>query len=212
MTAGSFKKNWSAKIHKWLGVVLLAPLCVWAVTGGIFLVKPGYQQAYQKLSIRTYATASSSSHKTRQPMPESWQQFRRLNTILGEHRLVQLNDQWQQIALNSDHLRVASESDVRALMEDAFRIDPVRYGKIVQVDGLQALTDTDVVVVLDWNRMTLTQRGKDTRLIKSLYRMHYLQWSGQDQLDRVLGFLGLMLLIALTVFGVRLLFMKKSAR
>ncbi|MGH1370768.1 MAG: PepSY domain-containing protein [Cellvibrionaceae bacterium] len=211
MNSADHNRRWSARVHKWLGVVLLAPLCVWALTGGIFLIKPGYEQAYQKLEIQTYPAASASSPSLPQSLPAHWQQLRRLNTIVGEHRLVQLNDQWQQIELNSNHSREASEQSVRALMEDAFRINPSRYGNIVTLDGFEAVTDTQVVVRLDWNLMILTQRGDDTRLIKSLYRMHYLQWTGYSWLDKVLGITGLILLILLTALGVRLLLMKRTS-
>ncbi len=212
MTDRSTTALWSPKLHKWLGVVLLAPLCVWAITGAVFLVKPGYDQAYEKLEIRSYAQPSADNRLSQPLLPENWQQIRRLNSVLGEHLLVQVSDQWQQLDLTTGQSRIASEQDVQKLMEDAFTANSNRYGRIVQLDGLQAVTDTQVIVTLDWDRMALTQRGDDTRLIKTLYRLHYLQWSGNDLFDRVLGFAGLILLIALTALGVRLLFLKKASQ
>jgi hypothetical protein len=32
--------------HRLLGLVLLAPLCGWALTGLVFFFKPGYARAY----------------------------------------------------------------------------------------------------------------------------------------------------------------------
>ena len=65
-------------------------------------------------------------------------------------------------------------------------------------------TDTGVEVTLDWNRVSLQQRGRDTDRIDRLYKVHYLQWTGVKSIDRVLGFVGLSLVLGLTVLGVRL--------
>lgn len=89
-------------------------------------------------------------------------------------------------------------------MTDAISVNPQRYGRIVQVAGLTALTDTNVEIKLDWTRLTLQQSGRDTRRIDLLYRIHYLQWTGIKSLDNVLGLLGLTLVLALTVLGARL--------
>jgi len=61
-----------------------------------------------------------------------------------------------------------------------------------------------VEVRLDWNRLSLQQRGSDTALIDALYRVHYLQWTGVAALDQILGLLGLGLLIVMTLLGARL--------
>ena len=37
-----------------------------------------------------------------------------------------------------------------------------------------------------------------------MYRVHYLQWTGVGALDKVLGFAGLTMMIALTALGARL--------
>ena len=39
-----------ARAHGWLGVGLLAPLLVWALTGLLFHLKPGWSGAYEGLS------------------------------------------------------------------------------------------------------------------------------------------------------------------
>jgi hypothetical protein len=52
----------------------------------------------------------------------------------------------------------------------------------------------------------LSQRGRDTDRIDALYRIHYLQWTGSQAMDKVLGFLGLSLVVALTGLGARLAF------
>ncbi len=73
-----------------------------------------------------------------------------------------------------------------------------------------ARTTTGVEVTLDWNRLALQQRGRDTDRIDALYRVHYLQWTGVDALDKVLGLLGLVLLVALAYLGARLAFTRQG--
>ena len=42
--------------------------------------------------------------------------------------------------------------------------------------------------------------------IDALYRIHYLQWTGYKLVDRLVGLVGLLLLVTLAVLGVRLAF------
>ncbi len=200
-------RPWYVVAHKWAGIFLLLPLMVWAVTGSIFLTKPGYEQAYEKLPIKTYAESFSAlplSALSRQQ--NGWQQMRLLNTVIGEHLLVQKNGHWQQLNPADGSVRSETETLTRQLMEDAFTINPERYGRIQSLQGLEAITDTGVVVTLDWHTMTLKQRGDDTRSIQQLYRWHYLQWTGHKEFDRWLGLAGLTALFGMTLLGVRLLF------
>lgn len=67
-------------------------------------------------------------------------------------------------------------------------------------------TTTGVRVTIDWDRMTLFQRGDDTNLIDLMYRIHYLQWTGIDSVDKVLGPIGLLLVLTLSILGIRLSF------
>ena len=41
-------------LHKIIGLLLFVPLVIWAMTGAVFLIKPGYEQAYEKLVVKTY--------------------------------------------------------------------------------------------------------------------------------------------------------------
>ena len=54
--------------------------------------------------------------------------------------------------------------------------------------------------------MGLQQKGRDTDRIDLLYRIHYLQWTGFKNVDKVIGFTGLVLLLALTSLGAWLAF------
>ena len=99
-----------------------------------------------------------------------------------------------------------NESEVKLLLQDAFSINPSRYGNIARVSGNKVWTDTGVEVTIDWNRMNLQQRGKDTDRIDLLYRIHYLQWTGVKTLDKIFGFAGIVMVMALTTLGAWLAF------
>ena len=187
----------TAKIHQWFGVLLLVPLLVWTITGSIFLTKPGYEQAYEKLKVRTYV----GEWLPMAAMDAGWQEVRRVRTVLGEHLLVKVNGEWQQLDVESRQPRDPSLKDVQRLMEDAFLANPQRYGVIDSLDGLQAITSTNVKVTLNWQQLSFIQRGDDTRRIQSLYRLHYLQWTGHPSLDLWLGVGGLVSLLSLSLLG-----------
>jgi PepSY-associated transmembrane protein len=188
--------------HRLLGLVMLLPLCGWIVTGVIFFVKPGYAGAYDTPAPRTYAGLTPASSA-----PKGALEMRSLRTVLGDHLLVKTADGWTHYDPATLRPRQApSPADVRRLLEDAVSDNKPRYGSIVSVDGLTAHTSTGVTIDLDWNTLSLQQRGTDTDRIDLFYRIHYLQWTGVKLLDRILGIAGLTLLLALTVLGFRLAF------
>jgi hypothetical protein len=190
-------------LHRVIGLILLLPFFGWALTGLVFFVKPGYEGAYELLSPKTYPLDSAL---TINPDP-SWLEFRYFKTVLGEHLIVRTSAGWTH--LNPADMRPRAkpaEEDVRRLLSDAFTANPRRYGNVSKVSGDTAGTDTGVEVTLDWDSMGLRQRGRDTDWIDLLYKVHYLQWTGVKTLDRVLGFSGIVLLLALTVLGARLAF------
>jgi hypothetical protein len=187
--------------HRLLGIVMLLPFVGWAVTGAIFFIKPGYGDAYDVPAIKTYPLESG----TRPDIRPGWLEVRWLRTVLGEHCLVRTSDGWKQIDPRSFEDRAAApEPDLRRLLDDAFSANRARYGQVARLDGPVATTDTGVRVTLNWNRLTLSQRGPDTDRIDRLYKIHYLQWTGIAALDKLLGGTGLTLVVALSVLGVRL--------
>ncbi len=102
------------------------------------------------------------------------------------------------------------QEKLRLLFEDAFTANADRYGHVATQVDATAHTTTGVEVTLDWNRLALQQRGRDTDRIDALYRIHYLQWTGQKTLDKVVGLLGLVLLVALAYLGARLAFARRT--
>jgi hypothetical protein len=191
------------KLHRLIGIVMMLPFVGWAVTGTIFFIKPGYGAAYDALPIKTYPLDGPI---TVRPDP-AWREVRHLRTILGPHLLVRADQGWVQLdPVTQQPVPAPRDEDVKRLIADAFTVNPSRYGQIVSLDERIAITDTGAVVTFDWNRMGLQQRGRDTDRIDRLYKIHYLQWTGQKDVDKVLGLAGLALLVVLTALGARLAF------
>jgi hypothetical protein len=189
-------------LHRILGLVMLLPFAGWAITGAVFFVKPGYAAAYEQLAVRTYPLDDNLTLRG-----QAWREARLMKTILGTHLLVRTDAGWRN--LDPSTLRISpvpSQEKLRLLFEDAFLANPDRYGHVATEVDATAHTTTGVDVTLDWNRLALQQRGRDTDRIDALYRVHYLQWTGVKPLDKVLGLLGLVLLVALAYLGARLAF------
>jgi hypothetical protein len=189
------------KLHKTIGLILLLPFLAWAVTGLVFYLKPGYADAYDLLTPKTYPLDSAFAI----PFGSGLHEVRTVRTVLGNHMIVRTDSGWMQVHPQSLRPRSApSEEEVRQLVNDAFSSNPRRYGHIDRIAGDTVWTDTDVQVILDWNSLRFRQRGKDTDRIDFLYRIHYLQWTGVRAVDRVVGLAGILLVIALAVLGVRI--------
>jgi hypothetical protein len=190
-------------LHRFIGVILLLPFFAWAITGFIFFLKPGYAGAYEILSLKKYPfdQAVSISPKS------DWLEYRYFRTILGDHLLARTSKGWQHLNPLNGQPRVGpTQSEIELLLKDAFTANPLRYGDISSVSDNTAKTNTGVEVTIDWASLSLNQRGKDTDRIDLLYRVHYLQWTGVKSLDKVLGLLGLTLVMVLSVMGAWLAF------
>jgi uncharacterized iron-regulated membrane protein len=189
--------------HRVIGIILLIPLVSWAITGLVFFIKPGYTGAYEVLTPKFYPI-NNQLLISENP---NWLEVRYLRTILGDHLLVRTESGWMNLNPNDKRPRsAATDDETRRLVQDAFSMNPKRYGQIVSVNGNTVTTDTGVVVTIDWNRMSLQQSGKDTKWIDSLYRIHYLQWTGVRSIDRVVGLTGITLVLILTGLGASLAF------
>ena len=183
--------------------MLLLPLIGWCVTGAIFLIKPGYGDAYTQLEARFYPLGE---HLVPQPL-ENWQQMRLARTNLGLHLFALNQNGWHQY--DPQTLLPRSEpatAELLTLLADAIRVNPARYGKAVTFENGAYVTATGVVLSLDWNTLSLQQRGSDRALIDGLYNVHYLRWTGVRALDNVLGVLALLTLVCTSLLGARLLF------
>ena len=194
------------KLHRIAGIVMLLPLIGWAVTGAFFFLKPGYAGAYELLQVKTYPLETTIAL---QPDP-SWLEVRVEKTILGDHLLARTSKGWLHVDPRTFEPRAEPSADeIRTLVTDAFSANPARYGSVATVEGNNIATDTGVRVTLDWNRLSLAQRGRDTNSIDKIYKIHYLQWTGIESVDKVLGALGILLTLTLSLLGARL-FLRKG--
>ena len=188
----------SKKLHRLIGLAIAAPLLLWALTGIVFLVKPGYAGAYDQLSPKRYEIRDT----VRFLPAKGWREIKLFRTVLGDHLIVNDGGSWRHLDPGTLQDRPPpSEKELKALISDAMTSDSERYGKIINVQAGKVSTDTGVEITLDWSRVKLAQRGRDTRLINTLYKIHYLQWLGEQKADKALGVLGLLMLIALLASG-----------
>lgn len=184
---------------------MLLPLAGWAVTGAIFFLKPGYAGAYELLHVKTYPFETNIATE----IEASWTEARIVKTILGEHLLARTSRGWFHLDARTRQPKPEPSAEgLETLVTDAFSANPARYGRVASMDGNLITTSTGVRVELDWNRLTLSQSGKDTDRIDALYKIHYLQWTGIKGVDKVLGALGILLVVALSMLGARLFFSK----
>ena len=135
--------------------------------------------------------------------PQSdWLEYRYFRTVLGDHLIARTDKGWMNLNLTDMQPRSGpTQSEIEILLKDAFTVNPQRYGNISSISGHTARTNTGVEVTVDWNKLSLQQKGKDTERIDLLYKIHYLQWTGIKSVDKALGLIGLTLVIVLTVLG-----------
>jgi len=196
------------RTHRVLGLILLLPICGWAVTGFVFFIKPGYKAAYSPLRVREYPLEGAAILQAR----PGWLEVRALRTVLGDHLLVRTEDGWAQLDPGTLRPRELPDDDeLHRLVQDAIEPDRARYGEIASIfrheggaRSASVTTTTGVRIDLDWTTLALNQSGRDTRRIDALYRIHYLQWTGVPLLDRALGVVGLASLVGLAALGLRL--------
>lgn len=182
---------------------MVLPMIAWTITGVFFFVKPGYQQAYQSLNISYYPLATNL-----QVAPNNdWQEVRWKRTILGLHLIVKRDNRWTQLNPDTlEEIQMPSVEQVKRLITDAISSDTARYGEIKRIDGSKAITSTDVVINLNWQQLSLSQQGTDTNFINQMYKIHYLQWTGIESIDRFLGIIGLATVLMLALIGLKMAF------
>jgi hypothetical protein len=183
---------------------MLVPFFAWALTGLVFFIKPGYAGAYEILSPRTYPLDQQALSLKSDP---SWREVRYLRTVLGDHLIVRSDAGWTQLnPSNYQPRQRPTHDELKLLVKDAFAVNPSRYGDVAAISGDTIRTTTAVEINLNWDTLSFQQRGRDTDRIDLLYKIHYLQWTGIKSVDKVLGVIGLGLVILLTSLGAWLAF------
>lgn len=199
---------WLVRTHRLLGVLMILPLCAWAATGLVFFIKPGYGEAYAMLTVKRYPLVRGEENASQERLAVApavdWLSYRVVRTVLGYHLLVDTGAGPRHLnASTGEPWPEPASTELRRLVTDAISANHQRYGVLAAEqtapDRLQ--TTTGVTIQWDWSRLQLRQRGADTDRIDWLYRVHYLQWTGHKSMDRLLGMVGLVLLVGLAVSG-----------
>ena len=189
-----------ARVHRWLSVVLVVPLAVWSITGLVFHLKPGWGRAYDQLAIERPTTLHPASLA---PPPPDVQSLELFDTVLGPLYRI---DGARLVDARTGQPRVLSPDDARALAADAVARSPHGYGAAGAVTADDATVHIAYAngVRVDVSRADarISQRGNDTDRIDWLYRIHYLQWTGNRSLDRVVAVAGLVLIWLVFVPGL----------
>lgn len=197
----------SRKTHKVIGLILILPMLGWICTGFVFLIKPGYSGAYEQLTLKTYPLEKAFTL----PYSENWEEVKLIRTILGYHLLVKADGISKHLDPTSfKSKKTPTDLQLKLLLSDALSENKARYGKLVSINGEYANTSNDVEIKFDWKTLRLSQKGQDTELINILYKIHYLQWSPYKIVNKLLGGIGLFLLITLTVLGIIIYTAKKT--
>ncbi len=190
------------RLHRAVGILLLCPLAAWSLTGLVFLIQPGYGAAYAALRVKTYPLDTLIEI----PANPQWQEVRLLRTVLGTHLLAKTNTSNIHLdALTKQAFPMPSDAQQRRLISDAISDKAERYGQLTMLDDSLATTSSGIEIRLHWETLALQQYGNDTRWIDRLYRVHYLQWTGIGALDKIIGVIGLLLLLLTSITGFKLL-------
>ena len=202
------------RLHRWLAIMLVFPLAAWSGTGLLFHIKPGWARAYDMLSaerpLSTTAVASASAVAA--TFSERIERIELFGTALGPmYRVTTARGTELVDAVGLRRRSPLSAQDARELAADAVAHSRQRdaYGAIgnAVVDGnTMHVTFANAIVDVDRGSGKLTQRGEDTERIDLLYRIHYLQWSGDPDVDRVIPIAGLALIWIVAFAGLVLFF------
>jgi hypothetical protein len=208
-TTGALRRT-----HRVLGALLVLPFLLWTGTGLLFLVKPGWSGAYETLSAFGAEPLELGELVALSALPAPGPERVELGTTaLGPVFRVTGPDGARHLvdartgALLSPLTRAAA---VAVALDAAGRAGAAeRSGAPGEVDEsadeLSVTFAGGAVVRVGRNDLVLRQSGPDTRRIQSLYRIHYLQWTGIDGVDRVLAVVAIVATWALAGLGVSLL-------
>lgn len=190
--------------HQYLGWVLCAPLILWALTGAVFIIKPGYGDAYEQLRLAT-PTRTTHAPITLTPLP-NWQEARLINTVIGPRLLITTPSAQQHLNIQQ-HNQVPTIGDAKALMASAIAHNTKRYGQIEEITlgdniNISANTTTGITLTLNWHTLSVRQKGPDRRLIETLYKLHYLQYTPYPLFNKIIAVIGLCILLGLTALGL----------
>jgi uncharacterized iron-regulated membrane protein len=210
-----------ASFHRWAAIVLVALLVVWSITGLLFHLKPGWDRAYDQLSVKRdepvdlssvvpVASLTGVSLTSSGAVPTSIELF---STVLGPMYRVTTRAGASIVDATTGRVRTFTAEEVTRLVDDAVSRSPFakRYGAHLGIDDNKVRYAGEQIVTFSPTTMRISQEGRDTRRIDWLYRIHYLQWTGNKTIDKILAIGGLALIWIVLVPGV-VLFVRRLRR
>lgn len=202
--------------HKWIGLTLLLPLLVWTATGLLFALKPGWGPAYEYLS----PWSSEQGHASVMSLAsfasgEGGVDARAIElhaSALGPVFLVERAGGGSALydATRGSRLDPLSGERARALVLAAVSrsSSPSRYGEIQsearKSESMHFVFTGGPRVDIDLRNGSIQQSGPDTDRINWYYKLHYMQWTGNASIDRILGFVAIVLVWLLAGAGLLL--------
>jgi hypothetical protein len=192
------------------------PFALWATTGLLFHLKPGWDRAYERLSIESQeptldaavlidvmSILGNGAPATRVEL---------FGSVLGPlYRISRAGGTSLVDGQNGSLISPLSRAEGLRLVDNAVARSPHRdaYGERIAVKfeskQLRVRFKGGRTVSLNRNSGELAQKGSDTDVIDWLYRIHYMQWTGQVWADRILSTTSIVGVWLVTMLGVVLL-------
>jgi uncharacterized iron-regulated membrane protein len=202
-----------AAVHRWAAIVLVSMLVVWSITGLLFHLKPGWDRAYDQLSVKrdepidlssivpVASLANPIDAKGVSSKPSSIELFA---TVLGPMYRITTSSGSSIVDATTGKPRTFTPDEIVRLVDDAVSRSAFanRYGAHTGIEGNNVRYAGDQVVTFSPTTMRVSQEGRDTRRIDWLYRLHYLQWTGNKSFDKALAVGGLALIWVVMVPGL----------
>ncbi|MGE0545630.1 MAG: PepSY domain-containing protein [Kofleriaceae bacterium] len=206
-----------AGVHRWLAIVLVVPLVTWSITGLLFHLKPGWDRAYDMPRVERPGVVATAGLAPLTSIEVNVQKVELFDSALGPlYRVTTANGTELFDARTAKRRSPLSAEDANLLVRDAVERSPHRaeYGALLDsasTDGELTARFERATVTVDRKTARLSQRGDDTDRIDWLYRIHYLQWTNNPAIDRVIAIGGLIWIWAVLLPGL-VLFLRRLRR
>ncbi len=211
-----------ASVHRTLAIALVVLLVVWSITGLLFHLKPGWDRAYDQLAVERPGPLKLAAIV---PAPAvevalagaAIERITLFDTQLGPLYRVSTATGTELVDATTGRKRSPlSVPEAEALIADAVARSPHRaaYGaphKTHADDRSVKIEFADSMVTIGRSDARISQTAESTRRIDWLYRIHYLQWTGNKTIDRAFAMLGLALIWAVMIPGI-MLFVRRFRR
>ncbi len=207
-----------AKAHRWLAILLVVLLAVWSVTGLLFHLKPGWSRAYDMLSPERGGPLHPGKLAAPSVVGDDVTSLELIDTALGPlYRVSTAAGGALYDAQTGARRSPLPLADAKALALDAISRSrhASDYGQLetadVRGDSAVIAFSGGATVEVGLSDARMSQRGGDTDRIDWLYRIHYLQWTGNKTIDRAFAIFGLALIWAVVIPGL-VLFVRRLRR